>query len=269
MHIAALKKWKCKPAASLRPVSIRTVCSHDHTFSSASPPRCSHQLFQMSHFFFLILDLGTTWNEQKMLWQYCRPLSCSEISRTNYLAPSWSPLSLPSLVIQLCSEVRWAICVSWIRLEPHHLIWIILTRTFVVCILHDFVICGAVFPFPFHFSPHMVSLCLRLRLRKAWSLDGVMRVPEVLSLEQRRLCTERSNNLLLDQSVQLEEIDKCSGRQALLYLSKIRILFKRLCLKQLPEHLQKMGTWRASLSKRQFLGQMIRFHLCFGLKTRI
>lgn len=102
----------------------------------------------------------------------------------------------------------------------------------------------------------MASLCLRLRLRKAWSMDGVMRVPEVLSLEQRRLCTERSNKLLLDQSVQLEEIDRHSGRQALLYLSKIHILFKRLCLKQLPEHVQKMfsGDKRRASLKETILG---------------
>lgn len=225
------------------------------TFSSASPPCCSHQLFQMSPFFFKFWTLAQPETNRRCSGSTA-DLSCSETSRTNYLAPGWSPLSRLSSVIQLCSEVRWGICVSWIHLEPHHLIWIILPCTFVVCILRDFVICWAVFSFPFHFGPHMVSLCLRLRLRKAWSMDGVMRVPEVLSLEQRRLCTERSNKLLLDQSVQLEEIDRHSGRQALLYLSKIHILFKRLCLKQLPEHEQKMfsGDKRRASLKETILG---------------
>lgn len=274
MHIAACM---CKPAASLLPVSIPPSQVHqDSLLSWPHFQQCFSSLLLPSalpniSFCFLILDLGTTWNEQKMLWQYCRPLSCSETSRTNYLAPSWSPLSLLSLVIQLCSEVRWGICASWIHLEPHHLIWIILTCTFVVCILHDFVICGAVFSFPFHFSPHMASLCLRLRLRKAWSMDGVMRVPEVLSLEQRRLCTERSNNLLLDQSVQLKKLTTIQADKPFCISLKFAFSLKDFAWNSYQSIYKKcsLGTWRASLSERQFLGQMLHFHLCFGLKTRI
>lgn len=70
------------------------------------------------------------------------PLSAVDLSapqnlRTSYLVPSWSLLSL---LLPLCIEVRRGIYVSRVHLESRHLIRIVLTCTFVVCILHTFVV---------------------------------------------------------------------------------------------------------------------------------